>query len=52
MTFFCNRFSAELETPTDAEFQAADVNKDGQIRANDARKILRASADLEDPTTW
>ena len=46
------RFSAELETPTDAEFQAADVNKDGQIRANDARKILRASAQLEDPSTW
>ena len=30
----------------------ADINHDGKIRANDARKILRASAELEDPTTW
>ena len=29
-----------------------DVNGDGKIRANDARKILRASAELEDPKTW
>ena len=30
----------------------ADINHDGKIRASDARKILRASAELEDPTTW
>ena len=30
----------------------ADINGDGKIRANDARKILRASAELENPADW
>lgn len=42
------RYSAGLDTPTDAASAAADVDRDGAVTASDARMILRVSAGLED----
>jgi hypothetical protein len=41
------RIAAELITPTPQQECAADINREGQVRANDAIIILRKAAGLE-----
>ncbi len=44
---FTLRCSVELETPSEEQLKALDIDKNGKLTAADARRILRASVELE-----